>query len=183
ASGTRAFGADAPAVHRDQRADDRQAEPEAAVRSRRRAVALAKALEDVQEEVRWNALSRVVDADACDPVVLLETDVDAATGRRVLDGVRQEIREHLPQPRDVAGHLSQGGIDRRGEPDTLRFGGRTDRCEDGCERRREVDVAPLELERSADDPRDVEEILDQTRLAERVPLDRRDRLRPRLTVD
>src|SRR5205814_5049602 len=55
---------DAAAVELDDVLDDGQSEPEAAVRARRAAVALAEALEDQRKELAADALASIGDGDA-----------------------------------------------------------------------------------------------------------------------
>ena len=72
---------DRSVVQLDEMADDREPEPDTAVRACRRAVGLAKALEDVREEFGRDADAGVADAEAQRVVLAVELDVHLAAGR------------------------------------------------------------------------------------------------------
>src|SRR5256885_627188 len=95
---------DAAAVELDDVLDDGQSEPEAAVRARRAAVALAEALEDQRKELAGDALAGVGHGDAHGVALeLVGADGDRAARRRELDRVREQIPDHLLQALGVAG--------------------------------------------------------------------------------
>ena len=62
-----ALGVHRAAVHADQIVDDRQTQPEAAVRARRAAVALTEALEHVRQKAGIDAASGIGDDDLEEP--------------------------------------------------------------------------------------------------------------------
>ena len=76
-------------------AHDRQAQPQPAMPSRRRAVSLPEALEHVLEEVAGNALPGIRDGDRGARVAVEELDVDPAVPWRELDRVGQQVPENL----------------------------------------------------------------------------------------
>ena len=106
-----------PAVHLDEVLDDRQAEPEAAVRPREALVGLAEALEDVGQELGRRCptpVSATVTSDRAEPTRSMP-DAYAAAGRRELDGVREQVPEHLLQPLGVAVDDGRLAVDTSGQ--------------------------------------------------------------------
>ena len=81
---------------------DREPEAEPAVTARAGAVGLAEALKHQRQEVRANALSRVVDDDFRHRFARAQLELDLPVGRRELDGVRQQIPHDLLQPLGIA---------------------------------------------------------------------------------
>src|SRR5205085_1401685 len=87
ASLPRALGTDAAAVRLDEALDEREPQPQASVRARRRHVRLPEALEDVRQELRLDAGALVLDLDACRAVGRADADADTSPLARELDGV------------------------------------------------------------------------------------------------
>src|SRR6476659_10498711 len=84
-------------VQRDDVLHDGEAETEATVASRRAALALAKALEDVRSELARDAFAGVDDRDLDLGVASRDAHLDLAAARRVADRVRQEVVDDLTQ--------------------------------------------------------------------------------------
>ena len=105
------------AVHLDQMLDDRQAEPEAAVGAGEALVGLPEALEHVGQELAAGCPTpvSVMVTRICEST-RVERDVDAPARRRELDGVRQQVPEHLLQPLGVAVHARRPVVDVELEP-------------------------------------------------------------------
>ena len=61
----------------------------------RRAIGLAKSLEDVRQECRIDPLSRVTDNDLDLLAVVPQVDIDRATGGRELDCVGEKVPHDL----------------------------------------------------------------------------------------
>src|SRR5205807_4238085 len=94
---------DRAAVSFDDLSGDRQPETAAAAATGPRAVDLEEALEDAWQIVGGDDGACVVHADAdVSRPQYLRADVDRATGRRVADGVVDEVREDLLEPALVA---------------------------------------------------------------------------------
>src|SRR5438128_3708762 len=93
----RALRAHGAAVKLDDVLHQREAEPEAAVRARARAVALAERLEDVRNELRRDPDARVGDDDLDARLGARETHAHAAARRRELDRVREQVPDDLLQ--------------------------------------------------------------------------------------
>src|ERR1051325_634429 len=89
----------ASAVLLDEVSHEREPEAEARKRARARAVALSKSLEDERQDVRGDAHAAVADGDLPARADPGERHVDAAAARRELHGVRQEVPDHLLEPR------------------------------------------------------------------------------------
>ena len=86
----------------DQVAHDAEAEPEAAVRPRAGAVCLPEPLEDVRQELCADPLARIAHGELDVRLGAPEVDVDAPAFGRELDGIRQEVPDHLLEARGVA---------------------------------------------------------------------------------
>ena len=81
----------------DELFDDRQSQAEAVVHPRRRGVGLAERLEDRRQEVARDARTRVGDDNLARVAAAADADVDGAALRRELDGVGQQVPQHLLQ--------------------------------------------------------------------------------------
>src|SRR5262245_22434578 len=88
-------------VELDDVAHDRKTEPQAAIPPR--PLVLEKAIEDVREEIGADALTGIADGEPRVRAGLLEPEVDTATTRRELDGVRQQVPHDLLEPPGIAG--------------------------------------------------------------------------------
>jgi len=113
-------------VEFDQVAHQRQPEPEPAVPPGTGAIALAKAVEDIGEELWLDPLSRIADDKLHVRVDPLQLDLDPAALRRELHRVAQEVPHDLLQPVGVAADRPRGRGQHRLEPNVLRLGGGTD---------------------------------------------------------
>ena len=171
--------ADAGAAHLDlaavqphQIVHDRQAEPEAAVATRRRAVGLPEAVEHVRQKGGIDADAGIRDLDPDAPVDLRRADRDAAAVRRELDRVRQQIPQHLLQARGVGQHVGVAHVPRRSESamSLASAAGRTlssAASSTGTTRQR----LQLDLQLAGRHARHVDEVVDQLRLRLRVAID------------
>ena len=152
----------------DERARDREAEaaPLDSLRSRLAAHELA---EDLTLEVRGDADALVLDADADDVVVSLAGDAHDAAARRILDRVREQVRDHLGEAIGVAAH----GQRRRRQRDVeqvLRALAREELrlfAHDGTD----VDQLFRDRELALLEPLDVEEVVDEGAEAAGLRLD------------
>src|SRR6188508_2287152 len=97
-----ALGAHPSTVQLDQMAHDRKAQPEAAMGSRRRAVALTKALEDVRQKILTDTFAIVTDAQLGLHPFALQVDLDLAALGRELDRVGEQVPDNLLQARGIS---------------------------------------------------------------------------------
>src|SRR5207249_5516163 len=86
-----AVGVDRSTVELDEVTDDRQAQPEPSMAAPESGVPLTEALEDVGQNLRRNALTRVADADLDQRVDPLQPDLHTAVPWRELNGVREKV--------------------------------------------------------------------------------------------
>ena len=139
------------AVQLDEMAHDREAEAEAAILTRARALRLAEAIEDVRQELHTDAGARVRNDDARLAWPRLEGHVDAAARRRELDRVRQEVPDDLLEPV----RIDQGGRGRRrqmrAEHDVLAVGGRADAVDGALDDAAQVHRPHVETEPAGHD--------------------------------
>src|SRR5262245_27064242 len=92
-----------------------QAEAQAAVLSRGRAVSLAEPLEDVGQELRLNAYAVVADSDLDLVPSAPQSRFNAPTFVRELDRVREQIPYGLLQAASVAKNNVALGVDQSGK--------------------------------------------------------------------
>ncbi len=161
---SRALDLGRAAVQLDQVADDRQAEPEPAVGAGDRPVGLAEAVEDVRQEVGADADAGVGHPDDGVAPLLAQADLDPARPGGELDGVGEQVPDHLLQPVGVAEDRARQRADRDVEEDPLGVGRRAHGLERGVDDAAQLDRLEVEPELAGDDARDVEQVVDQLRL-------------------
>ena len=156
---------DRAAVQLDEVPHDREPEAEPAVHARGRAVGLPEALEDVRQELGRDALAGVArpTISTCE-FTRRERDLHAAALRRELDRVRQQVPDDLLQPVGVAGDERRRAGRARLEADALGVGGGPHRLDRRLDHGRELDRLHVEPQLAGDDPRHVEQVLDELRL-------------------
>ena len=90
---------DRPAVRVRDPLRDREAQPETAAlaRARARTVRAPEAVKDERQVRRCDAEPRVGDGESRVVATFLERECHRAVARRVLERIRREIQEHLPQ--------------------------------------------------------------------------------------
>jgi len=163
--------------------DDRKPQPQPAVPSADRAVFLPEAIEHVRQELRLDALAGVRDADLHLVASRRELDIDVPAGSRELDGVGEQVADHLLQSRGIApdqpGHLTQQRYDLHvlGLRRRLHRG---DRALDDAARR---DISQLERNLARHDARDVQQVLDEALLRPGIALYRLVRARLRRLIE
>ena len=87
------------------------------------AVGLAEPVEDVGQEIRADAHAVVAHPDLGVAVAgALQADLDAAAGRGELDGVREQVPDHLLQAVGIAGDRPASGVEAQLEADLLAVG-------------------------------------------------------------
>ena len=161
---------------------DRQAQAQPAVLPRGRSVRLTECVEDVGEEASVDPLAGVDDLDA-ESMVPREADGRRAVSSAELDRVRNQVPHDLLQPVWIAGRDRGADRDLGRQRDVFgRCGGAYD-LHRGIDDVREIHRLNLDVQFSCDDPRDLEQIFDETRLRARVALDRFERPFPRGALD
>jgi hypothetical protein len=110
---------------------------------------------------RRDAFAAVPDAEDGVAVLALHRDVDAAAGRRVLDRVREEVRDDLFQPDRVGldHRLPGAGADRQGQ--VPRLGAAADQRHAVPGHVVQIDERPVQHDLPRRDARDVEEVVDE----------------------
>ena len=150
---------------------DGKTEAEAAVLSGRRRIGLLEAIEDVIQEARRDALTAVGDHELEMRLIATEHDANGSAAQRELGGVGQKIPDDLLEPPGIAGEDALG-VEHHAETQALRLDGGTRRVDGGLDDARKRDGLYLEGKLARYDARDVEEVLDELRLANGVALDR-----------
>src|SRR5213594_3758711 len=92
---------DPATVQLHQPAHQRESHTEPTLRAVARALTLYGHVEHVREQIRRDADPGVSDADHCLILLAADANADRATGRGVLDRVREEICDDLVQSRQV----------------------------------------------------------------------------------
>ena len=105
----------------------------------------------------------------------LDEHDDASVCGGELDGVRQQVPDHLLQPDRVAAHRRDRQIGRERQRDVLGERQRSDRIDGDPRHRDQIDLPRRHLQRARDDAGDIEQVVDDVRQRRRVPFDRRDR--------
>ncbi len=160
----------------DEVADDRETEADAAVRARRAAVRLAKALEDVRQEIGRDADARIADDDFDVRVDALDADLHDPLFRCELHGVRNEVPHHLLQAVGIAGNRAGAGIENRLHADLLGIRSERRRLDGIPHHVRHVDRLDVQPDLPRDDARDVEDVFDNLRERRGVALHGDERL-------
>ena len=167
----RALSIDVAAVQLDDVSHDGEAEPEPAVSAADRRLALSESVEDERKELAANALARVADRDPRHRVAALEPDIDAAARRRELDGVGEEVPDHLLQAAVIGRHGAEGRIQTRLQPNAFGIGGRLHRFHRGHDDGDQIDGPDVQAELARDDAGHVEQVFDQLSQEAGVTLD------------
>jgi len=163
---------DRAAVQLDQMADDGEAEAEATVLPARRGVGLAEALEDVGEELRLDPHPGVGDDDLDVRVDPRDEHLDLPPLGGELDGVGEQVPDHLLEAVGVASDRPQRVEDPL-QADPLGLGGGADRFERRLDQRHQLDRPHVEPHLPRGDARDVQEVLDELGLGVDAPRDGR----------
>ena len=100
--GPRAFRFHTSAVELHHGPNDRQPQPESAMRACAAAVGLAESIEDVRKKIGLDADAGVRNAQPRHVGICFDRDTNGTPGRRELDGVREEIPDRLLQAVGIA---------------------------------------------------------------------------------
>ena len=169
-------------MHLDDVSHDGQADAQAAILARGGAVGLAEPIEDVRQKSGLDAYAGIVDRDLDLAFGAPQARFDAPAFIRELDGVREQIPDGLLQTVGVAEDHAVRRLNHLVQGDPFRFGAGPDDVNGGMKDAFDLDRLGVELEAAGDDPRSVEDVLDQPGLrlrALRYHLQRVARLRLR----
>jgi hypothetical protein len=157
----RAVDADLAAHQADKAAADREAEAGAAVQAPRRGAGLAIRLEQRAEPVGRDAGARVGHGEAQAGRLRPYRQRDVAGGRE-LDGVGQQVAQHLAQPAGVADQrLRHARFDLEAQLDALGGRRRPPGRRDLVEQRTQHEGHVLQLPAAGFDPRQVQQVGEQ----------------------
>src|SRR6267378_3676427 len=162
-----ALRVDGPAVQLDDVPHDRQSQPEAA----RWPFALSEPLEDVRQELGLDPGTLVGHPDPRKRRGAFQTDIDTPAHRTELDGIGEEVPDHLPEPIRIGEERSSIRIEEGCQLDVLRIGQAPDSLDGLLDDGHWVDLPALEPQLARHDARHVQQVLDELRQELRVPLD------------
>src|SRR5690606_32742230 len=94
----------AAAMKLDQRLDERESEPEAALVAREPGIALAERAKELRQQRGVHADAVVADREHGDPLVAVDAKRKLDLSSAELDRVVKQIAEHLTEPRMIAVH-------------------------------------------------------------------------------
>jgi hypothetical protein len=133
---------------------------------------LLKPIEHVRQEFTIHALARVAYRDLHVRVDAFEGDGRTAAFRREFDGIRKEVPNHLLKPLRIAGHGGSLGIEHDVQADLLGVGGWPHDFHSRFDDSDEVDGSHLDSHLAGNDPRNVQQILNELGLRSRASPDR-----------
>ena len=151
------------AVHLDELPGNGQTQTESTALAGDAGIRLAETLEYVRQEFRGNTNAGVADRDFQMRVHALEADLHFAAAVCELDGIRQEIPQHLLQALRIPGHGCRVWIDDRLDVYSLRVRRRSNNVDGAADDVRKLNRLDVQSNLSGDDPRDVKDILDNLR--------------------
>ena len=155
----------------DNMARDGQSKPEATALGR--AFSLTETIEHIRQKRRLDSFALIRHVDAHFLFVALDFQIDALAARRELDRVRKDVADHLLHSigigfDDVVGVV----IDVRVERDAVVLRHRLRGRERGVDDLRQARRQQIDLKLAEDDARDIEHVVDQSRLQLCARLDR-----------
>ena len=174
---------DVSPVQLDEMTHDGEPQAEPAAGPLRRRVRLPEALEHVGQEPRRDALPAVAHAHLHVRVHAAQVHLDVAAARRELDGVREQVPDHLLEPFGVGEHPAGRRVDEPGERDRLRLRRGRERVGRRLDDGSQLEGTAVELQLARHDAGDVEQVVNEPRLGLGVPVDRLDGPRRSLRVE
>ena len=147
--------------------DDGQPEAQSSIAAGDRAVRLMKAIEDVRQGIWPDARAIVGDRDFDLTLGAAKRDRNVAALRRELDGIGEQIPDHLLNPRRIP-RDRPGRFQRGLDDDPFRLGFLPQRLDGIPDDRLDVDALDIELQLAGDDPADIHQIGNQLRLQPRI---------------
>jgi hypothetical protein len=166
--------ADTPAVKLDQIFHEGEPDPEPAVRARRSRVRGAERLEELGQDVGGDPGAAVGYPEPRVCARALQAYLDMATGRRELDGVRDEVQDDLIEPERIGDDRRHRFVERYFQADRLLLRVGLHRSYRLFDDLHGLDGAQVEAKGRGGDARQVEEITDELRLRANAALDRVD---------
>ena len=148
-------------MHLDDVSHDGQADAQAAILARGGRVGLAEPIEDVRQKSGLDAYAGIFDRDLDLALGAPQARFDAPAFVRELDGVREQIPDGLLQTVGVAEDHAVRRVNHLAQDDPFRFGAGPDDINGGMKDVFDHDRLGVELEAAGDDPRGVEDVLDQ----------------------
>src|SRR5918912_170719 len=149
---------------------DGEAKAHPAVLARCALVRLAEAVEDVRQKLRRDPDAGVADRDLNVRVHALQPDLYPPAPRGKLNGVREQIPDHLLKAHGVARDGDDARVHDLLQAHALCFRRGTDRF-DGClDERIWVHLSDVYPELACDDARNIEQVVNELRLRTSVPL-------------
>src|SRR5262245_39093110 len=148
-------------MHLDDVSHDGQADAQAAIFARGGRVGLAEPIEDVRQKSGLDAYAGIFDRDRDLALGAPQASLDAPALVRELDGVRKQVPEGLLQTAGVAEGHAVRRVDHFAQDDPFRLGAGPDDVDSGMKDVLDHDRLGVEFEATGDDPRGVEDVLDQ----------------------
>ena len=148
-------------MHLGERFDHGQPDAQAPLGSGQRAVSLGEELEDVRQKLGPDPLPSVAYADHDFAISPLGTQADVASLFRILDRVREQIRDDLLQPRRVGVDPERAPVERDGDLVALGSEEVLNRIDGLIDRRRRLKTFLSQLDLALRHARDVEQVVDQ----------------------
>ena len=148
-----------------------ETQAQAVVGAGARAVLLPEPLEREGQEPRAHALAAVGDAEPGLLVDGVQTDLDAASGRGELDGVREKVGHGLLQPARIPHHPDRGLPRRPGEDHAFEGGIRRGGVHCHPDHVPQIEQLRDQLEAAGGDARGMEQVFDDAFQGARAALD------------
>src|SRR5437773_4382237 len=155
----------------NQMPDNCQTETEPAVQTSRAAVCLAKTLEDVGQEIRSNALTGVTYFHVCISDCFIGLDAHPPSGRCEFDGIRNQVPDNLLQSMSVGRYQSRFTVETCFDLNSLGFRGWAHSVNCSFKHGLQFGRLEIEIEIAGNDPRDIENIVNDLCLSLRITLD------------
>src|SRR5215471_659072 len=151
-------------MHFDHVMHDGKSQSKSTISARGGTVGLAESFEDVRQKVRVDASAVIGDGNLCltRREIQLRLNVSALTGE--LHGVREQIPDRLLQAARIAPDLAGPSERPDFELDSFCFGARPDNVDGGAKNTFDFDGSHLEFKSACDDPRHIENVVDQLAL-------------------
>ncbi len=162
AAGSFAEYRDVAAMHLDEALDDAKADAETALRAIERAIALHEEIEYARLQLGRDADAIVADRDQRAAAVFAHFEMDLAAAIAVLHRIGQHVRDALHETRRIAVD-AQRALGRRRELLRLLPDQRLDHLDGLRDDVAKLDGLALQLDASARDARNVEQIVDEPR--------------------
>src|SRR5215471_5799854 len=148
-------------MHLDDVSHDGQANAQAAIFARGGRVGLAEPVEDVRQKSGLDPYAGIFDRDLDLALGAPQARFDAPALVRELYGVRKQVPEGLLQTAGVAEDHAVRRVDHFAQDDPFRLGAGPDDVDGGMKDALNHDRLGVEFESTGDDPRGVENVLDQ----------------------